>query len=251
MRRAAHTIATGPEDDGAFRALYDLASIAADHPEVRVIGGHMVGLLAAAFPSPGLVARRTGDADAGLPLTLADDGSIHASLVRAGYNAIKGNRYVHDQRVIDVLVPTLNGRFGDTIRAGRAYDAMPGLHLALGAPIVIDANLTLTDGTVLECAVPVPTVENAVVLKAYAWRDRWVRTVKDTVDLSNLLHIVDAHGRDEIGGWRLDEGGLQGARGDAVRILHQMIPPIRAGSATPPALDRRKLEVLIRRWARE
>lgn len=73
----AYLVATGPEDDAAYRALHDLAEILAGHPEARVIGGQMVGLIAAAFPSPGFIDRRTSDADGGITLELADDGTMH------------------------------------------------------------------------------------------------------------------------------------------------------------------------------
>jgi len=254
MRKTAHTIATGPEDDAAYRALHDLASIMDGHPEARVIGGHMVGLLAAAFPSAGLIERRTGDADAGISLELADDGTMHEALTDAGYTAVNSNRYAKgeppEEQVIDLLIPTLTGKFGDASRGGRRFDAMPGLHLALGEPIMVDAHLTLQDESELVCAVPVPTVEAAVVLKAYAWSDRWAQTPKDTIDLSNLFHVLDAHGADAVGGWRLHEDGVTGARRDASQILLSLALKLRAKRAAAPAVDARKLEVLIRRWVK-
>lgn len=254
MRKTAHTIATGPEDDAAFRALHDLASIIEGHPEARIIGGHMVGLLAAAFPSAGLIDRRTSDADAGISLELADDGAMHEELVAAGYDAVNSNRYVKgdrpEEQVIDLLIPTLTGRFGDASRGGRRFDAMPGLHLALGEPIMVDAYLTLQDKSELFCVVPVPAVEAAVVLKAYAWSDRWAQTPKDTIDLSNLLHILDAHGADAVGGWRLHEDGVTGARRDASLILLSLAKRLRAKRTAAAAVDARKLEVLIRRWVK-
>ena len=89
-RRVAHTIATGPEDDAAYRALYDLAGMIAIDPDARIIGGHMVGMIAAAFPSPGFIDCRTGDADAGISLTLAAGGAMHKALEAAGYSAESG-----------------------------------------------------------------------------------------------------------------------------------------------------------------
>lgn len=254
MRKAAHTIATGPEDDAAYRALHDVASVMDGHAEARVIGGHMVGLLAAAFPSAGLIERRTGDADVGISLELADDGTMHEALTAAGYIAVNSNRYVKgeppEEQVIDLLIPTLSGRFGDETRGGRRFDAMPGLHLALAEPIMVDAHLTLQDETELVCEVPVPAVEAAVVLKAYAWSDRSAQTTRDTIDLSNLFHILDAHGAEAVGGWSLHDEGTTGARGDASRILLSLAMKLRARRAATPAIDARKLEVLIRRWVK-
>ncbi|OII13681.1 hypothetical protein BIU96_12975 [Curtobacterium sp. MCBA15_008] len=149
-----------------------------------------------------------------------------------------------------LLIPTLSGRFGDETRGGRRFDAMPGLHLALAEPIMVDAHLTLQDETELVCEVPVPAVEAAVVLKAYAWSDRWAQTTRDTIDLSNLFHILDAHGAEAVGGWSLHHEGTTGARGDASRILLSLAMKLRARRAAAPAIDTRKLEVLIRRWVR-
>lgn len=69
------------------------------------------------------------------------------------------------------------------------------------------------------------------------------------VDLSNLLHIVEAHGPEVVGGWRLNEQGITGARGDAVVILSDLASKVRSGRSTPPSVNRRKFEVLLRRWA--
>ena len=253
VRRVAHTIAMGPEDDAAYRALYDLAGMIAIDPDARIIGGHMVGMIAAAFPSPGFIDRRTGDADAGISLTLAAGGGMHEALETAGYHADSGNRYVSgeppEQKVIDLLVPAGGSNFTTDERGGRRFDAMPGLSLAMGDVLLIEAHMTLLDGTELVCDVPVPTVEAAVILKAYAWRGRWVQTSKDTIDLSNLLHVVEAHGTEAVGGWRLNEEGVTGARGDAVVILTDLASKVRSGRATPPSVDQRKFEVLLRRWA--
>jgi hypothetical protein len=246
----AHLVADGPEDDAAFVALFDLSRVLEEHPDARVIGGHMVGLITAAFPSPGFVTRRTGDADAGIPVELADDGSVHAALVAAGYRDIAGNRYVRGQvepmPTIDLLVPALTGRFSDALHGGRRLDAMPGLHLAVASPSRLDASLLLQDGTELSASVVVPGLEAAVVLKAYAWRGRGGQTVKDVIDLSNLLHVREHHG-DAAGGWMLDQPGLTGARGDAARHLHALADGLAGRSARRLPLDPRRLAVLIRR----
>ncbi|MFB2554598.1 hypothetical protein [Herbiconiux liangxiaofengii] len=209
-------------------------------------------MLAAAFPSPGLIDRRTGDADAGISLEVAAGGTMHQALLDADYEAESGNRYVFgeppEQRVIDLLVPAAGGRFTTDDRGGRRFDAMPGLSLAMSTSITVEAHLTLLDGSELVCDVPLPTVEAAVVLKAYAWRGRGMQTPKDIIDLSNLLQIIDAHGAETVGGWRLNESGITGSRGDASVILADLALKVRAGRATPPSVDRRKFEVLLRRW---
>jgi hypothetical protein len=246
----AHLVAVGPEDDAAFVALRDLSQVLEAHPDARVIGGHMVGLITAAFPSPGFLERRTGDADAGIPVELADDGSVHTALLTAGYRAVAGNRYVRGEEepmpTIDLLVPALTGRFSDELHGGRRLDAMPGLHLAVEAPLRLDALLVLQDGTELLASVAVPGLEAAVVLKAYAWRGRGARTAKDVIDLSNLLHVREQH-RDVAGAWTLDQPGLTGARGDAAMHLHALADRLASRSARLLPVDPRRLAVLIRR----
>ncbi|MBF4618023.1 hypothetical protein ITJ44_08050 [Clavibacter sp. VKM Ac-2873] len=246
----AHLVASGPEDDAAFVALRDLSRVLDVHPDARVIGGHMVGLITAAFPSPGFVERRTGDADAGIPVELADDGSVHAALVAAGYRDVSGNRYVRGEKeprpTIDLLVPALTGRFSDALHGGRRLDAMPGLHLAMASPLRLDASLLLQDRTELSASVVVPGLEAAVVLKAYAWRGRGGQTVKDVIDLSNLLHVRDRHG-DAAGPWSLEQSGLMGARGDAAQHLHALAGRLASRSARQLPVDPRELAVLIRR----
>ncbi|MBF4616410.1 hypothetical protein [Curtobacterium sp. VKM Ac-1376] len=123
---------------------------------------------------------------------------------------------------------------------------MPGMTLATSDGIDINVNATLTDETVLSSTVTVPTVEAAVILKSYAWRDR-PGAGKDATDLYNLFLVLDQHGSAAVGGWRLDQSNLTGARGDAARNLHQLADrldtrPNRRGDA----LDNGALALLIR-----
>lgn len=111
----ANLISTTREDDASYIALGDLAAVLSRHSGTKIIGGHMVSLIAAAFPSPGLIERRTGDADAGIPVQLADAGEVHVDLLNAGYEAESGNRYVktrydHPKPTIDLLIPAFSGR---------------------------------------------------------------------------------------------------------------------------------------------
>lgn len=247
----AYLISTTREDDASYMALGDLAAVLSRHPGTKIIGGHMVSLLAAAFPSPGLIERRTGDADAGIPVQLADAGQIHVDLLNAGYEAESGNRYVktgydHPKPTIDLLIPAFSGRFGDEVRGDRGFDTMPGLVLALARGLNITAHVTYRDGATGMIETQVPTVESAVVLKAYAYTNRLA--VKDLVDLSNLLHILDEHGADKLGGWRLNEPDLRGARSDAAKNLHLLAARLDSGRHDQVrGLDPRKIAVLIRR----
>jgi hypothetical protein len=78
----------------------------------------------------------------------------------------------------------------------------------------------LLDGTGLELVVRVPTVELAVVIKAYAYASRGLD--RDVEDIHRLLEILDAYPADTIGGWRLSEPDLQGSRRDAVARLRYL-----------------------------
>lgn len=107
--------------------------------------------------------------------------------------------------------------------------------------------MTLQDGSEISASVLVPTVEAAVVLKAYAWHDRGAQTPKDIIDVSNLLHVLDEHGAEAVGGWTLDQPGIIGARSDAARYLHDLAAKVANRRTAPAVVDSRKLAVLIRR----
>lgn len=219
IRREAVVPSISLADDAAFESLADAVQATADLPDVRIVGGHMAGLLLAAFPVGDLAARRTNDADAGVSTEVAGTQIVHERLVAADYEPEGGNRLVKGDRAIDLLVPSLDGRFHPTIIEGRAYDATPGLALALsGDPIVIDLSVVYLDGREDRFDVRVPPLEAAVVLKAGASVTR--SAAKDITDLFHLLSIRNVHGDTETGGWRLSEDGPIGSRRDAARILH-------------------------------
>lgn len=75
--------------------------------------------------------------------------------------------------------------------------------------------------------------------------DRSVRADKDAVDLSNLFAVLDAHGADALGGWRLKEAELKASRRDAALHLHRLAD---AWEAKPPKarVDARALVSRIR-----
>ena len=122
---------------------------------------------------------------------------------------------------VDLLVPSGDGRFRSIQHGGRAFDATPGLMLALASePILIESRATLLDGTVIEFTARVPTVEMALVIKAHAYASR--REDRDVEDIYRLLEITDTYPSDEIGGWRLNEQGLGGSRRDVAGHLHDL-----------------------------
>ena len=211
----------------------------------------MVSLITAAFPAEGLIERRTNDADAGITVELASSGALHHDLISIGYEAEVGNRYIkagNPRPTIDVLVPSLTGKFGNELRGDRAFDKVPGLDLALFGPgLAIDVTAALLDGTELSMIAVVPSVEGAVILKAYAWHDRKASTVKDAVDISNLFHVLDQHGPEKLGGWRLDAQST-GSRRDAAGRLHLLADDLDAGKYRRTPLPARKLVTLIRKY---
>lgn len=244
----AYLISASAADDAAFVALRDLSEALGDDDETGIIGGHMVSLLTAAFPSPGFVARRTNDADGGIPLALARSGEVHERLIARGYSPTNSNRYARSaadgtEQILDVLVPNLETRLRPTTLGDRHFDSMPGLGIALSSRLRLDVVATLSTGVELRFASRVPSVEGAVILKSYAWAGR--RAPKDSVDLHSLFRVVESHDVDAIGGWRLDEPELTGARRDTSRTLHHLA---RKWEARPPAarFDYRQLIASIR-----
>lgn len=220
-----YLVSVSAADDGAFLALRDLSEVLGTEDATAIIGGHMVTLLTARFPSPGFVARRTNDADGGIPKALARSGHIHEQLTARGYRPSGGNRYVRKsgdgtEQTLDLLVPNLDTRLGTEILGDRQFDSMPGLNLALSRRLSINVIATLSTGEELQFMTHVPSVGGAIILKAYAWAGRLAQ--KDATDLHSLFRIVESHDIRQIGGWRLDETPPMGSRRDASRILHDL-----------------------------
>lgn len=232
LRRRAELAATSRADDLALRALAEIVEITSDE-NVRIVGGQMVSLLLAAFPVSGIAPRRTRDADTAITTELAGSGVLHDRLIDRGWVATAGNNYVRPvpelgdsgqsppELSVDLLVPSLDGQFRPSRHGGRAFDSAPGLAPALAAePVEIATGMRLLDRTGLEFVARVPTVEMAVVIKAYAYASR--RLDRDVEDIHRLFEIVDTHRADTIGGWRLGEPDLRGSRRDAAVRLHEL-----------------------------
>lgn len=236
-------------DDAAFLALADLSRVLDGEEESGVIGGQMVSMLCARFPSPGSVMRRTGDADGGIPRALASTSTAHDRLIALGYAPTNSNRYERPGAgdttlTVDLLVPNLETRLREETLGGRRFDSMPGLGVALARPLSLEVSVTLSNDQELLFATKVPSVEGAIMLKAYAWRNR--RAMKDGVDLHSLFRIVESHPLADIGGWQLDEAPARGARRDVGQILH---PFADAWEAQPPhkvSFDYRQVIASIR-----
>lgn len=167
------------------------------------------------------IASSSADADAGLTAQVAASGEVHKLLITAGYEATAGNSYSKQGQQIDLLVPADARGFMVQEVGGRTFDAAPGLGLVMaGNPVYASVNVMLTDGQLLSFAARIPSVEHAIVLKAGAYSSR--QSPKDITDLHNLLQIAYARDPAEIGGWKLADDGLSGARGDTQTILHQI-----------------------------
>ena len=232
ITRRVEVVATTNADDLSLRSLAEISAITADQ-NVRIIGGQMASLLLSAFPVSGIAPRRTRDADAGIPTELAGSGLLHERLIAHGFAATSGNSYARPvpdlavaggpvpELAVDLLVPSLDGRFRSREHGGRAFDSAPGLAPALAAePIVIDTGARLLNGATLEFTVRVPTVELALVIKALSYGSRL--QARDVEDIYRMLEVAHAYSPDEIGGWRLHDVPLRASRRNAAAHLHEL-----------------------------
>jgi hypothetical protein len=256
VRRRVELVASAFADELSLRALAEITEITADQ-NVRVIGGQMVSLLLATFPVVGIGARRTRDADTAITTELAGSGVLHERLLEHGYVATRGNSYARPmpalavadgpvpELAVDLLVPSLDGRFRPQEHGGRAFDAAPGLAPTLAAqPVVIDVGARLLDGSRLAFTARVPTVEYALVIKALSYGSRL--EPRDVEDIHRLLEIADTYPPDEIGGWQMHAAPLGGSRRDAARHLHELARQTRRTNALgDAAIPAARLAALI------
>lgn len=216
--------------DAGYMALKDLAE-AAQGVNYRVIGGHMVQMLARAFPAPDAIERFTMDADAGIENPVAAGLDLHERLLERGYSAVRGNHYrlgTHELAPrIDLLVPGEAGE-GQSEHGGRGFDVAPGLRLALAAdPVVISVQALLSTGSRHRFTVLVPTVEAAVVMKTLVRQRRIID--RDIADLYSLLEVAHAH-RGAGFPWKLaGDTAHRGSRLDTARVLYQLVNAIERG----------------------
>lgn len=173
-------------DDIGFVALSDLARALKDRTaEYRVIGGHMVTLLAAKWQLGHELYRETGDVDLGITPIIATDHHVVDRLRALGYAQVAGNRFARGlsdipvtvtdgdesplpQAFIDVLVPAYTSRARESVRIGDDLYAteVPGLQLALARPpVTIALDLRRLNAEVLQCELPISDEVSALVLK--------------------------------------------------------------------------------------
>jgi hypothetical protein len=221
-------------DDLGYVALNDLAGalgdIAADY---RVIGGHMVTMLAARWRLAASLYRETGDVDLGIPPIVARDQHVTSRLKDISYLQVEGNRFARGlsdipagmtgtsgprspEALIDILVPAYTSRPRENVQVGEDLftTEVLGLQLALARPAVMIAlELRRLNGQTLRCELPFADELSALVLKSLATRARSKDT--DIADVWRCLEIALATGLgpDDF------TGGIRAESAEVIRAL--------------------------------
>jgi hypothetical protein len=176
-------------DDVGFVALNDLARALKDRTaDYRVIGGHMVTMLAARWQLGHELYRETGDVDLGIPPIVATNHHVVDRLKALDYTQVAGNRFARGlsdipvttkgkneprppEAFIDVLVPAYTSHARENVRVGEGLytTEVPGLQLAIARPPVsITLDLRRLNAAVLQCELPFADETSALVLKSLA-----------------------------------------------------------------------------------
>lgn len=253
MRLSLRVDAASISDALGYRGQYAVAQAVGEAGDYRLVGGHMVRLLLDVFPAARAVARSTVDAD-----TAVEDveiiGQISAHLQDDQFEKKSANLFVkrldEDQQVeVNLLLARhdpMPGLKTQNVRGVGFVDTLPELTFAMMLdPIIVSIEAHLSDSEVITYETRIPTLEAALVLKAFSWRDR--TSEKDLADLNTLLEIRDEH-LDLP--WLLGSAPIAGYRKDAARILHLLRQNIvRAGfpHSIPVSLERRRFAALIGR----
>ena len=204
--------ASSVADDLGYAALADLAmAIRSDTSEHRIIGGHMITVLAARWSLSADLYRETGDADLGVTPVAVRNSNLLTELKTMGYDQLQGNRFARTisdipveltgaasnprQAIIDVLVPAYTSHAHQNVKItdDLITTEVPGLAAALGRPPVIVAlELRRINGLTMNATLPFPDELSALVLKALATRVRNKPT--DVTDIWRCLEIALAAG---------------------------------------------------------
>lgn len=226
--------ASSVADDLGYVALSDLAEALGDlAADYRVIGGHMVTMLAARWQLGAGLYRETGDVDLGIPPMVARDQHVVSRLKDVSYIQVAGNRFARKlvdipvgvegerdspspEALIDVLIPAYTSRAHENVQVGEDLSTteVPGLHLALARPAVsLALNLRRLNGQALDCELPFADEVSALVLKSLATTVRFKDT--DIADIWRCLEIAFAA--------RLKPGDFAtGAHADAAEIVRAL-----------------------------
>lgn len=220
-------------DDLGYVALADLGRALEDPTDdYRVIGGHMITVLAARWQLGHDLYRETGDVDLGIPPIVARDRNLVGRLKDLNYLQVAGNRFARGlsdipagmkeregsdpEALIDVLVPAYTSRPRDNVQVGEDLftTEVPGLQLALARPpVTIALELRRLNGETLHCALPFADEVSALVLKAQATRVRSKDT--DIADICRCLEIAFAAG---VG----PENFTSGVRAESAELIRSL-----------------------------
>ncbi len=252
-QHSVHVDSLSVADDLGYQGQAAVASAVGPQVDYRLIGGHMVRLLQAIFPTERQVPRSTLDADAALEgaeyIGEITDRLIADEFVKHGGNVLR--KPVAEEQVIEInlLLPRLDSRrglFSTYIPGIGQVDTLPELQFAMQCePLIVDVRAMLTTGETLTYRTRIPHVEAAVVLKAHSWQNRHAE--KDLLDLASLLEIREQH---EVIPWQLSSRRLIGFRRDTARFLEELangLPRRSYSRPVPDSLDRRRTAALIKK----
>lgn len=173
-------------DDLGYVALADVArAFEARTEDYRIIGGHMVTVLAVRWQLGPELYRETGDVDLGIPPIVARDHNLVGRLKDLNYLQVAGNRFSRGlsdipagmkerggsgdpEALIDILVPAYTSRARENIQVGEDLftTEVPGLQLALARPpVTITLGMRRLNGEMLNCELPFADEVSALVLK--------------------------------------------------------------------------------------
>jgi hypothetical protein len=238
-------------DDLGYVALTDLArALGGLTEDYRVIGGHMVTVLAARWQLGHELYRETGDVDLGIPPIVARDHNLVNRLKDLNYLQVAGNRFarglsdipagVKERRgsgdpeaLIDVLIPAYTSRPRENVQVGEDLFSteVPGLQLALARPpVTVTLRLRRLNGEILQCELPFADEVSALVLKALAARVRSKDT--DIADIWRCLEIAFVAG---IG----PENFASGIRAESAELIRSLFNNRDHASVTVPASRQR------------
>jgi hypothetical protein len=206
-------VASSVADDVGYVGLSDLARALGDiADDYRVIGGHMVTMLAARWQLGADLYRETGDVDLGIPPIVVRDQHVVSRLKDIDYQQVTGNRFARrlidipagmkgesdspsQETFIDVLIPAYTSRAHENVDVGDdlVTTEVLGLQFALArTPVMIDLTLQRLNGQTLHCELPFADELSAVVLKSFTTRVRFKDT--DIADIWRCLEIAFAAG---------------------------------------------------------
>jgi hypothetical protein len=226
--------ATSVADDLGYVALTDLAQALGGLTEdYRVIGGHMVTVLAARWQLGHELYRETGDVDLGVPPIVAREHNLVSRLKDLNYLQVAGNRFARGltdipagmkerggsgdpEALIDVLVPAYTGRARENVQVGEDLftTEVPGLQLALARPpVTLTLELRRLNGEMLQCELPFADEVSALVLKGLATRV-WSKDT-DISDIWRCLEIAFAAG---VG----PEAFASGVRAESANLIRSL-----------------------------